>query len=231
MAFFEVRDKYYKEFSTGMACQASLHKDLNFNYRAHWHNEIELTLVCEGSIGMGINSDFVVLKKNDIAICTSGCIHYYEASQSSSMIIIVFRPELIKSIISIPANTTFIYPFLNEDSLKILGIKPETMDSIRSCFYKIYNEQIAKEGHYQPLIKSYLVQIMGLLLRHIPRCYVNPNVNYKGALKHVEKVQKAIQYIEENYTENITLEEISQQIGLSPFYMSKIFKIAYRPDF
>ncbi len=46
--------------------------------------------------------------------------------------------------------------------------------------------------------------------------------NYKETLK----IQKAKEFIEQNYTQNITIEEIANTINISPFYFSRLFKKA-----
>ena len=37
-------------------------------------------------------------------------------------------------------------------------------------------------------------------------------------------IKKALLYLNENYNKNISLDEVAGQIGISPFYLSRLFK-------
>jgi AraC-like DNA-binding protein len=196
----------------------------NINFLAHWHSEVEVVLVCEGKLGVGINSDYHVLEKGDIAICTSGDIHYYNSKDmESTIILIVFRPELTGNVINLLTNTRFIYPFINHSTLEQIDITTSTLNNIKTCFSSILNEIDKKDTYYQVLVRSHLIELVGLLLRHIPHCSVNSYDKISSG-NSLEIIQKAINYLENNYTQAVSLEDVSVFLGISPFYFSKIFK-------
>jgi AraC-like DNA-binding protein len=196
----------------------------NINFLAHWHSEVEVVLVCEGKLGVGINSEYHVLEKGDISICTSGDIHYYNSKDmESTIILIVFRPELTGNAINLLTNTKFIYPFINSSTLKEININASILNNIKTCFNNILNEIEDKDTYYQVLVRSHLMELIGLLLRHFPHCSSNSSEKI-GSENSLGIVQKAINYLENNYTRDVSLEDVSAFLGITPFYFSKIFK-------
>lgn len=213
-----------RKYQSGMPIHSAIFK--NKNFLAHWHSDIELVLVCKGSLGMGINSDYKILKEGDIAVCNSGDIHYYDShNMESTIILIIFRPELIGNVINLLINTKFAYPFIDSYIIDKIEISSSIINNIKTCIKNIYKEINQQDNHFQLLVKSHLMELIGLLLRHIPHYSNNCNTNLaeKGCLK---LIQKAINFIENNYMLNITLEDVSTHLNIHPSYFSKFFSKA-----
>ena len=68
----------------------------NHDFFAHWHNDIEIVYVLEGTIGIGINSEYQIFKKGEMCICGSNDIHYYNSKDMNSKILaVIFHPEVL----------------------------------------------------------------------------------------------------------------------------------------
>ena len=50
------------------------------------------------------------------------------------------------------------------------------------------------------------------------------NVLRKGAERSVSQVDAAKEYIKNNYSKDISLDDVSRTVNISPYYFSKIFK-------
>ncbi|MDP4090730.1 MAG: cupin domain-containing protein, partial [Bacillota bacterium] len=82
-------------------------------YLAHWHIDVEMVYVCEGSIRIGINKDVKILKKGEFAVFRSTDIHYYDSTNlSSKIIVLIFRPEIIEASSGWPEKLRFDSPFM-----------------------------------------------------------------------------------------------------------------------
>ena len=79
------------------------------------------------------------------------------------------------------------------------------------------------QGRYF-MLKAYLMQMILLVIRE--QC--EPAEKTKGyAFESVNKkyvVDKMVNYFEDHYSEKISLDQIAENMYLSPFYISKIFK-------
>ena len=80
-----------------------------------------------------------------------------------------------------------------------------------------------RQGRYF-MLKSYLVQMLLLIIRE--QC--EPMERPKGcAFESANKkyvVEQVVNYIEDHYSEKISLDQIAENMYLSPFYISRIFK-------
>lgn len=83
--------------------------------------------------------------------------------------------------------------------------------------------EVCKEGRYF-MLKAYLMELILLVIREQcetiagPRGYAFESVNKKYVVENI------ISYFERNYSEKISLDRIAENMYLSPFYISKIFK-------
>ena len=74
------------------------------------------------------------------------------------------------------------------------------------------------------MLKSYLIQMLLLLIREqtepvkLQTGYAFESVNKKYV------VEQIVSYFEDHYAEKISLDQIAENMYLSPFYISKIFK-------
>jgi AraC-like DNA-binding protein len=93
----------------------------------------------------------------------------------------------------------------------------------RLCASMEIENTVYREGRYF-MMKAYLMQLILVVIRE--QCEpVVPNVGY--AFESVNKkyvVEQVLNYLENHYSEKISLDRIAGNMYLSPFYISRIFK-------
>lgn len=83
--------------------------------------------------------------------------------------------------------------------------------------------EVLKQGRYF-MLRAYLVQMLLILIREQAEP-IKPKKGY--AFESVSKkyvVEQIVNYFEDHYAEKISLDQIAENMYLSPFYISKIFK-------
>ncbi|RCX16047.1 AraC-like DNA-binding protein [Anaerobacterium chartisolvens] len=189
----------------------------------HWHPEYELSLVCEGSVGMGRNSEYRVLKKGDIAFCGVGDLHYFNSKgMHSTVVTIIFRPELLGNAVDLSAYKQSTIPLLDSAAVEELKLEASALNEMTYCIDSIYKEMSAQRHDYKLFVKADLIKLFGLFSRHIPKSAIELDGNTAGP-RSITLVQSAMKYIENNYSQDISLDEISEYLKISPFYFSRIF--------
>lgn len=216
--YFELREN---EYTHGFPVTAKAFKNIKFE--AHWHNELEFLLMLEGSMIVGINSEFRLLKKDDVIICPSGSIHSYHSNKSDSLcLIVVFKPELLENTGRYISEVNYKTYFIDEKTRESTRMSPELLAKVKNCFVNILEEMNRKEYCYEVLTIGYLLELIGILNRILP--YEVANGTPKSASKRSSAlIQKAIKYISNNYTDNIRLADVSEHLGVSTYYFSRIF--------
>lgn len=196
----------------------------NFNFLAHWHNDLEFVYVCEGSIRMGINSESRVLHKGDMAICSSGDIHYYDSSnQESTILIIIFSPQLIGCTANWPQEFRLLTPFINGSGVMLeqpAGILPARASELMQQLNRESNESLP---HHDMYITGMLYELCGMILRHLQLEPAGLS-NDKRRLNNIKMIQQVLDYIESNYSNEITLEDAARLASMSIFHFSRFFK-------
>ena len=94
---------------------------------------------------------------------------------------------------------------------------------LKLCTSMEAENAVRRQGRYF-MLKSYLVQMLLLVIREQcepmerPRGYAFESASKKYVAEQV------ISYIEDHYSEKISLDQIAENMYLSPFYISRIFK-------
>lgn len=195
----------------------------DIDFLAHWHNDLEIVYVFEGSIRMGINSETRILKAGDMAICSSGDIHYYDSKDSSSKIMmVIFNPSLIGFPGGWPLNVRLTSPFME----KRIAIREEEVrinNRLSLILQELMDEYNQKLEYHEQVIIGLLHEWSGLILRHVPLDKINPQKD-KRRITNMKIMQGVLEYLDVNYMHPITLADAARQANMSLFYFSRFFK-------
>jgi AraC-like DNA-binding protein/quercetin dioxygenase-like cupin family protein len=193
----------------------------NLNILAHWHADVEIILVFEGSIQMGINTESRVLEAGEMAICTSNDIHYFETKKFSSTLVIKFLPELIDGNGSWQKHH-FVSPFIQKKFLdKKSGLDSRVYQEMLGLFQALVHEMQQQNKYFTIVMKGKLLELCGMFLRHLPKEEMESVLAQSSS--GIRIVQEAIEYIEHNYMHSISLDDISKSLNVSPYYFSRMF--------
>lgn len=94
----------------------------------------------------------------------------------------------------------------------------ELMDyyQVEDIFKKLVDSWNKKTPGYEFVTKTFLCQLMIAINQNIKK----QNQNYSISLK----VEKVIEYLHQNISNKVTLQELSDLVHISPFYLSRAFK-------
>ena len=211
-----------KIYSQNIPIQAF--KETNFSFIAHWHLDVELIYVLNGTIQVGINSENRVISKGGFAICGSGDIHFYNSDDpESEVMIVIFRPDLIESFGSWPKFIRFVTPFIDKNQPFYKNISKPTLKRIEKIFKLLITEYEQKQSSYDMFIKGLLYELCGIALRNIPCCSTETKRDSK-VFSEIKAIQLALNYLEDNYANDISLDDLAVHVYMSPFHFSRLFR-------
>ena len=179
--------------------------DLN-TYPAHWHMEHEIIAVLSGNIKVGFNMQTYSVSAGELIFIPGGNIHYYEFENAGEGCYIVFSPEILND-------------ELNGFSLP-LYIK-NNIEFYIEIFQYIVDEMKKRRTAYEDFVNSYLRLISALLVRIRTTQNIISKVAYTVDL---QKIKILLEYIEENYSQRITVSTGSNMLHFSENYFNKYFK-------
>ena len=133
----------------------------------HWHEEIEVIIVLDGSCNYRINLDSFLINKGDILIIGSQSLHSLTSIPNKNMTwaSFVFNINMLKSSSTDGALLKYIDPLLNHEHQLPIIIKDNTtcyskiFDVIENILYCYYDKDIA----YELELKSLLFKFFSLL--------------------------------------------------------------------
>jgi len=197
----------------------------NIDFIAHWHNDLEIVYVFEGSIRMGINSETRILQAGDMAVCSSGDIHYYDSKDSSSSIMIaIFNPALIGAPGGWPLHVRLVSPYIQRSAAQPPGLQdngaPVRLAAIMQELLREYEEKLAC---HEQVITGLLHELSGLILRHVPCEAVDPRRD-KRRITGMKIMQGVLEYLDANYMHPVTLADAAREARMSLFHFSRFFK-------
>ncbi len=209
---------YHEDREYGSDFPVEIVRFADFSFRAHWHSEIELLRVVEGRLQVGINRETRELGPGEGAFCASGDLHWYDAQPSTSVVdVLVFRPEILESILPIPGNLHVLQPFLlREDT------DPTLLDDLGRVFDRIRSEMDRKAPHYKVQVVAQLAGLMVQVLRYVPQSTEDSTAGAEWSSSK-KQIRKAIKYLELNYSLPVRLDDVARHLGVSDVHFSRIF--------
>lgn len=94
---------------------------------------------------------------------------------------------------------------------------------LKICSSMEAENAVRRQGRYF-MMKAYLMQMLLLIIREQCEPMVRPTGCAFESANKKYVVEQIMNYIEDHYSEKISLDQIAENMYLSPFYISRIFK-------
>ena len=187
----------YEAYHFGENNLFSSFHNYNFNYTKNLHISFEFVYVKEGNIEICINTRSFTLKKNQCALILPYESHSFSTKDYSDSYICVFSPEYISTF-----NNMAYGKFLENPVFELSNISQNLV--INNIFNP--NNNILQ-------IKSILYLICYELLEQ--------TTLLEATKTDYELLHKILNYIQENFTKDISLNHVANKFGYSYTYISK----------
>ena len=190
----------------------------------HWHPEIEITYVQKGTMCYKVNHMVYHLKEGDIVFNNSGALHSgtMENQKDCAYIPVTFDPRLIYGFFQSTINSKYVDPVIQDSMLPAICIDQSESwhKPFREYLLRIIALDEKKPDFYELDITICLQSMWRLLLEHIT---YEPQASRENSLEY-DRIKKILSYIEENYQNKITLNDIAGHIHLCESECTRLFK-------
>ena len=182
-------------------------------FAEHWHERVELLRMNEGELHFKRGDESVVLKKGEMGIVCSEQLHRGVAGNNGA------DYDVLMFDVSYFLNSTvpsfkYLEPLVNFTAT--FNIKTDN-EKIIECFDKLYSMCTVGRSH-SLLIISAVYEILGLLWEHCLFTFK------KSPSPSDIKFGNVIKYINENFKNKISVENVSHEFGYNKSYFCRKFK-------
>ena len=180
----------------------------------HFHSEFEFCVVDDGNMTIQLNDSYITLSKGEGIFINSQALHSVLSAEHSGghLVILMFDSALILSEKDI-VRDKYILPLINGE------ISVYEKLNIEECALILKAKEVyeRKDFGYELEMKCYALRLITKLLT------LRQRVHGKTPGKNVEIIKKALEYIHDNYQNNITLSEMASHVFVSPEHLCRVF--------
>jgi len=193
-----------------------------FQYPLHWHNAAELVYNASGYCRIDVSGTEYMLSDGDLLLIPSGEIHEItESSKGGERDIIQFDITSLDCF----GGINNIRPYMKNTVKICKTAEPELQRSIERCVLDLIGEYEKKDYAYALSLNARIFDIIVLFSRHLATREIRLGTDTgRRKIAGFKQIDRAFEYIEKNYPSEITLKDISNYVGFSEYYFSRLFK-------
>ncbi|NSW91845.1 MAG: AraC family transcriptional regulator [Firmicutes bacterium] len=197
-------------------------EDPGIIFDSHWHDKIEFLYFSQGEAVIECNKKPINAKPGDMVVVNSNELHRgLFVSGPLSVYCIIMDISFIQGSYTGACETKYIIP-IRQNGI-IFKNKIEKNETVANCINRIFKEFDEKNIGYELSIKASIYNLIVLLLRH----YVDDLLTvkeYQARIKNLKKFNRIFEYIDFNYKEDISTQEISEMANMSIYHFCRTFK-------
>ncbi|RAW12856.1 hypothetical protein DC345_21465 [Paenibacillus taichungensis] len=199
-----------------------IHTEEQFNFAAHWHEEVELVVVNGKSARIGVNNHVFDLEHGDVLLIKPGDIHCFLPG-TDHLTIILFRLELLAGSFTTERETQDLGELFNKTTVIPCSLCHEK--NLGKYIDALANEEKDQQVGYRWLMVARLYDLIVHMLR--TKAPITDKLTSGWPCtpsKKFEFLESVCEYLEEHYAEPIKLDQVAEHIKFSKFHVCKLFK-------
>ncbi len=194
------------------------------SFPLHWHDEMEIIYISEGSMVVSVQNSETILKEGEMIFIRPQLIHSIRPDGDNKALYynILFRFNLLENNTKTYCAEKYLYPLYSGE---LFSPEHIALDHELCPILTPHIKTLVENKHYEGkgeelLIKSELFAIMYHLYK-----YSRPGDEQDiYRLKLSDKLKTAISFAEEHYNENISVSQAAELCNFSESHFSKMFR-------
>ena len=179
----------------------------------HLHEDIEIVYVTDGTVEIGVGQELFHMEKGDFAIVFPNVIHHYQVFDpgENRAIYLFFDPSLAPNFFEELQKCSPAYPVI-----KAKNVHKDVVNAAKA---------LAKEKNCTSMLIHAYMQI---ILAHV---FSEMNMVDKDKVGGNDIVYRAVEYVAKNFKEEIRLEKMAFDLGISKYILSRLFAKTFHCNF
>lgn len=207
--------------------EVKLEQDVGFDIRFvtmkhnspyHWHREMEILYILNGHATVNMDGERYELSPLDAIVIDYSKVHevLYALPQTMGICIHISR-NLLYRYLPNPELITFhcTAKYLTEETR-------DSYSEICDILKKITVLYVNQKNTYRLRSTALILEMVACLIEHFSES-VAPSVSYTR-ISNIGRMEQICDYVEHHYKEEITLQDVADEFGLSREYFCRFFK-------
>ena len=187
----------------------------------HFHKDIELLSVHSSCMGYCVNGTGIFLEKGDTIFVNSDQLHYSYAipPREGRYVIAVLHPRILCSNYAVEAKA--VLPVISNKNIPYIHFRNGDRDAaaIQELMFYLHRQALGNKF----LITKTFFEIWDLIMTRFNETGDFSRDEYVNKDVHNEVLKAMMNYVDKNYMNNITLNEIASAGGVSKSLCNRIF--------
>lgn len=184
----------------------------------HWHVEFELIRILEGNLLFTLDGQEYRLSKNFVIFIPAGAVHSGIPDDDCVYECIVFD---INMLMNKSDSCCKLVRKISEHEIEFQIIYDDSYNNIHQIAWTLFEACSSQSLGYELVAHGTLFQFLGLIYSN---GYYTTATSSSRVLKRIKQLKKALEFIESFYTNQITLQELSDSVDMSPKYFCRFFQ-------
>lgn len=195
--------------------------NLTNGYNEHWHPEMEIIVPIDGYYDVQVGDTLYHVLPNNILIIPPRELHTIIPSGEGNRFIHIMNIASITELRSFAG----IAPIISQPMLLTKDDYPRIFNDIYSILLQIRSEYFNKNEFSELTIQSLLLNLfIKLGENHSIERDISSDDRISKTPKCMDSLNMALEYIDQNFTEDISLEFLAHYVGFSKYHFSRLFK-------
>ncbi len=190
----------------------------------HWHPELEISYIYEGTAQYHIDYDYFNSQTDDIILVRPNGMHSIHPikNKMQKAQTLLFHLDLIGYSLLDQISLRYLQPLQNSTFKLVPCIKPDMLgyQNIKNCLFAIFDIYQRQGRHFELLLKAKLQELIYLLYFHQYVLRKHSDDMYRKN----EKIRELIDYIHQHYQEKLSIISLADIIGYSKTHFMTVFK-------
>ena len=197
------------EHGTALFPVACYHDDLcKSGVTWHWHKELEVVAVERGTARFSVSGTEYLLKQGEGLFINSGVLHgvWQTGGEPCRLRSVVFHPRFVGGGVDSIFWQKYLEPLITDLSRPCICFSGEGEQAAVEAISGTWQTCVSEQAGFEFKVRELLSQVVLLLFQNHP--HAERKVSEK-AMRDGERVKVMLQYIQEHYSEEISLAQIA----------------------
>lgn len=215
-----VADKENSIFAKDASVRIWYNKE-TLDFLPHWHDAMEVIIPIENYYDVTVDNESHHIMPGEIFMISPRKMHHLIAPDSGARFVCLFNVDFFSSIKD--------YSGMLFVKNSCIHITPETYAPVYSEIYdlftQIWSEYFQNTEFYEFSIYAHLLQAFTLLTRcQLNQIHLFTESSPNKRRDYFTRLNGVLEYIDDHYTEDLTLDDVADFSGFSKFHFTRLFK-------